>query len=149
VKYSHRICAALLGTVLFCSQPARAEEEASAAAIGGLSASFLMQSYFNIALLADLSMKEGAEMEHLNTVLATVEGLISGNQTHLDALIKSDIDEEGKAFLKKIKSASALLDEEISLLRAFWKDKSQKNAKAFDDSRNAAWKKISETLDLK
>lgn len=128
----------------------RAEDDVKSAAIGSLSASFLVQTYLNVGLLADASAKKDADKEQLEGTLATVEKLLNTTETHLDALMKSnEVSEEDKGFLKKIKSCYALLDEQISELHKFWKDKSEANAKSFDAARVAAWNKISDTLGIK
>jgi len=141
--------AVLLGLTLLFATPARAADDAVKAAIGGLSASCLVQTYFNIGLLADASVKDDADKEQLEATLKTVEGLLASTQKHLDDLVKSDFDDEDKAFLKKIKVCTALLDEQISALHTFWKEKNEKNVKAFDTCRQASWKKITETLGIK
>lgn len=141
--------AVVLGLTLLFAAPTRAADEAAKAAIGSLSAACLLQSYFNIGLLADASVKDDADKEQLESTLKTVENLLATTQKHLDDLVKSDFDDEDKAFLKKIKVCNALLDEEVSALHTFWKEKNEKNVKAFDTVRQAAWKKISETLGIK
>ena len=118
-------------------------------AIGGLSASFLVQTYLNVGLLADASVKKDADKEQEESTLSLVENLLSKTEKQLDDLLKSQISDDDKVFLKKIKSCYALLDEQISALRTYWKDKSDDNVKAFDAARQAAWKKISATLDIK
>lgn len=143
------ISAAVLGLALLFAAPTRAADEATKAAIGGLSAACLMQTYFNIGLLADASVKEDADKEQLEGTLKTIESLLASTQKQLDDLSKSDFDDEDKAYLKKIKVCNALLDEEISALHTFWKEKNDKNVKAFEASRQAAWKKICETLGIK
>lgn len=141
--------AVLLAATLFFATPARAADEAVKSAIGGLSASCLVQTYFNIGLLADASVKDDADKEQLEATLKTVEGLLASTQKHLDELVKSDFDDEDKAYLKKIKVCTALLDEQISALHKFWKEKNEKNVKAFDTCRQASWAKITETLGIK
>jgi len=142
---------ALMVSVFLGSATLRAaDEDVKSAAIGSLSASFLVQTYLNVGLLADASAKKDADKEQLESTLGTVEKLLSSTETHLDALAKSDsVSDEDKAFLKKIKVCYALLDEQISELHKFWKDNSEKNAKSFDAARVAAWNKISETLGIK
>jgi len=143
--------AALLGVALLlvASNASGEEEDPKIVAIGGLSASFLVQTYLNIGLVADASVKKDANKEQLTATLATVEGLLTETQKQLDAVVKSDISDEDKATLKKIKSCYALLDEQITSLRTFWKDQTEENGKAFDQARQEAWKKISATLGLK
>jgi hypothetical protein len=51
--------------------------------------------------------------------------------------------------LKKIKVCYALLDEQITELHKFWKDPTEEHAKGFEAARQAAWKKISDTLGIK
>lgn len=143
------ISAAVLGLALLFAAPTRAADDAIKAAVGGLSASCLLQTYFNICLIADASVKDDADKETLAATLKTVEGLLAGTQKQLDELVKSDFDDEDKAYLKKIKVCTALLDEQLTALHTFWKEKNEKNVKAFDACRVASWKKISETLDIK
>lgn len=146
------ICATVLGLVLFGSTAGsvRAEEDVKGAAIGSLTASFLVQTYFNIGLLADASVKKDADKEQLTVTLATVEKLLSTTETHMDALTKSDqVGEDDKEYLKKIKVCYALLDEQITELHKFWKDPTEEHAKGFEAARQAAWKKISDTLGIK
>ena len=144
------LAVALLGFALLVSGPVRAgDDDAKMAAIGGLSASFLVQTYLNIGLVADASAQKDANKEQQEGVLTTVENLLGTTQKQLDDLLKGEIKDEDKAFLKKIKVCYAMLDEEISTLHAFWKDKSEENGKAFDQARQAAWKKISATLAIK
>lgn len=141
---------AFVALTLVVSGPAQAaDDDAKMAAIGGLSASFLVQTYLNIGLLADASVKKDADKEQQESALGTVENLLSKTEKQLDDLLTIKISDEDKAFLKKIKSCYALLDEQISALHTFWKDKSEENGKAFEAAREAAWKKISETLGIK
>jgi hypothetical protein len=144
------MCSVVLGLVLFGSGAVRAEEDVKSAAIGGLTASFLVQTYFNVGLLADASVKKDADKDTLVATLSTVEKLLSSTETHMDALMKSDqVGEDDKEYLKKIKTCYALLDEQISSLHKFWKEPTDENAKAFESARVTAWKKISETLGIK
>lgn len=126
-----------------------AEDDAKMTAIGGLSASFLVQTYVNIGLLADMSVKKDANKEQLADTLKTVENLLAETEKQLDAVMRSDIADDDKATLKQIKSCYALLDEQISALHAFWKEPTDEAAKSFQDARVAAWKKISTTLGIK
>ncbi|MBI3831533.1 MAG: hypothetical protein HY291_18580 [Planctomycetes bacterium] len=146
--------AVLLGLVLFVSGATRtaaedAQEDVKMVAIGGLSASFLVQTYFNIGLVADASAKKDADKEQLQAVLASVENLLAETEKQLDAVMKSEIKDEDKAALKKIKSCYALLDEEITALKGFWKDSSEANGKTFQTARVEAWNKITATLGIK
>jgi len=150
MKRTMGLGAALLGLALFVSAPVRAaDDDAKMTAIGGLSASFLVQTYLNIGLLADASVKKDADMEQQEGVLTTVQELLNKTEKQLDELMNTEMSDDDKVTLKKIKSCYALLDEQISALHTFWKDKSDENGKAFDQARKAAWKKISATLGIK
>ena len=142
--------AALLGLTLLVAGTARAaDEDVKMGAIGGLSAAFLVQSYLNIGLLADASAKKDADKEQLASTLTIVENLLGETEKQLDTVLKSDITDDDKAALKKIKSCYALLNEQISALHTFWKEQNEANGKAFEQTRVEAWKKISATLGIK
>ncbi len=148
------MAAVLAGLVLLVSGAPRAaaedaKDDVKMVAIGGLSASVLVQTYFNIGLVADASAKKDADKEQLQAVLSSVENLLAETEKQLDAVMKSDIKDDDKAALKKIKSCYALLDEEITALKAFWKDSSDANGKAFQTARVEAWNKITATLGIK
>ncbi|MCW8132539.1 MAG: hypothetical protein KIS92_19480 [Planctomycetota bacterium] len=128
---------------------AEEKDDPKTTALGGLSASFLLQTHINIGLLADLSVKKDVKKEDLAATLKMVEGLLSETEKQLDAVLHSDIADEDKTTLKQIKSCYALLDEQISALHAYWKEPSEEGAKTFEATRGAAWKKISETLGIK
>jgi hypothetical protein len=116
--------------------------------LGGLSAAHLYQTYLNIGLVADAVENETYTAAQAKEMLTTVAGLMDVVDKQLARLAKMDLSTEDQQDVQRIRTISSLMRVQIASLQAYWLTGDARHAARYHETREKAWKGLSEVLGL-
>lgn len=117
-------------------------------ALGGLSATHLIQSHLNIGLLADGVESETYTIAEAEKNLQSVTDSMKLVDVQLAKLSKSGLDHEDKDSIRQIQAVTALLHLQAKSLRAYWATGAMDHAVQFQEARKASWTGLSKVLGI-
>ncbi|MBM3980629.1 MAG: hypothetical protein FJ304_10150 [Planctomycetes bacterium] len=139
----------LLAPAARAQPPAKAEENAVLAETVGLLAGLqLYQSYLNIGLLADARAEGLYEASELTQLLGSVVVPLEKVEKQLEKVAALKLSKDDAAAIARMKKVTGLLRQQGKSLQAFWDTGVADHGKKYEEARQAAWKELSELLEL-
>lgn len=132
------------------AQPAKAptDEAVLAETVGLLAGLQLYQTYLNIGLLADARAEGLYEASELNQLLGSVVVPLDKVEKQLEKVAGLKLSKEDAATVTRLKKITGLLRQQGKSLQSFWDTGVADHGKRYEEARQAAWKELSEVLDL-
>jgi hypothetical protein len=117
-------------------------------ALGGFSALALYNTYIVVGAVADGYVSEVYTQEMATNLIAEQIPSIELLTEHCNKLLAGNVlqNASDKEYVSGIREALKLLQTEASALKDFIASGNESDQKAYDESRNAAWAKISKLL---
>jgi hypothetical protein len=126
----------------------RAAVDALRTSLGTLTGITFRQAFLNVGLLADGVEGGTYEVADARKTLTTVTTLLDTADRQLEQLPESAFEAEDRKQLAQARGVLRLLRAQARALRAYWANKNEQTAEAFQKARAAAWEAIKELLEI-
>lgn len=131
------------------AKAAPADDSAVLAETVGLIAGLqLYQTYLNIGLLADARAEGLYEASELAQLLGSVVIPLEKVEKQLEKVAKLKLPKEDLAAIARMQKVAGLLRQQGKSLQSFWDTGVADHGKKYEEARQAAWKELSELLEL-
>ena len=131
------------------AKPVPADDSAVLAETVGLLAGLqLYQSYLNIGLLADARAEGLYEAGEVAQLLGSVVAPLEKVEKQLEKVARLKLPKEDTDVIARMRKVSALLRQQGKSLQSFWDTGVADHGKKYEEARQAAWKELSDLLDL-
>ena len=116
--------------------------------VGLLAGLQLYQTYLNIGLLADARAEGLYEAPALTQLLGSVVTPLEKVEKQLEKVAKLKLSKEDEAAVARMQKIAGLLRQQGASLQSFWDTGGADHGKKYEEARQAAWKELSELLEL-
>ena len=116
--------------------------------VGMLAGVQLYQTYLNVGLLADAYAEDVYESAEATQLLGSVVGPLEKIEKQLDKVAALKLTKEDAAAVARMKKIAGLLRTQGKSLQLYWDTGLDDHNKKYEETRQAAWKELSDLLDL-
>jgi hypothetical protein len=116
--------------------------------VGLLAGVQLYQTYLNIGLLADAFAEDVYTPAEAAQLLGSVVGPLEKVEKQLEKVAALKLTKEDAAAIARMKRIAALLRQQGKSLQSVWDTGLEEHTKKYEEARQAAWKEVSDLLDL-
>jgi hypothetical protein len=116
--------------------------------VGMLAGVQLYQTYLNVGMLADAYAEDVYETAEAKQLLGSVVGPLEKIEKQFDKVAALKLTKEDAAAVARMKKIAGLLRQQGKSLQAYWDAGAEDDKKKYEEARQAAWKELSDLLDL-
>jgi hypothetical protein len=108
----------------------------------------LYQTYLNIGLLADAQAEGLYEEAEAAQLLGSVVGPLEKIEKQLEKVAALKLTKDDVVAVNRMKKIAGLLRSQGKSLQSYWDTEAEDHNKKYEETRQAAWKELSDLLDL-
>jgi hypothetical protein len=116
--------------------------------VGLLAGVQLYQAYLNIGLLADGYAEGLYESAEAAQLLGSVVGPLEKIEKQLEKVAVLKLTKDDAAAIMRMKKIAGLLRSQGKSLQSYWDTDAEGDSKKYEETRQAAWKELSDLLEL-
>lgn len=116
--------------------------------VGLLAGVQLYQAYLNIGLLADGYAEGLYESAEAAQLLGSVVGPLEKIEKQLEKVAALKLTKDDATAVTRMKKIAGLLRQQGKSLQSYWDTDVEDHSKKYEETRQAAWKELSDLLDL-